>query len=1119
MPDSKITTLLKKVGQVSQVKEFQESLKIAEENRISSSPLTIHLKGVIGSLISYLIGLHKAQHNLVVICETEEEVQFIESDLSECGIRSYKSFPAYNRRPYDKNGISDASVLIQRTELLQQVIDNELSIILCSADALFDQVQNPEAFKAGQLVLKKNHEYDFQAIESHLLEHGYRKVRFVDEPGEMAIRGGIIDIFPYSGEYPIRVEFFGDEVESIRQFDADSQRSISFLDSISIVPDISHNPDQEYQSFINYLSGHYHFLLKDETLIRSRLEKKYQEAEERFNPKEHTQEPAKLYYNGQFLKEEIQAKALSIGFIGFCNLPQVVKVLDFKAQAQPDFNGVIQRLKEDISSLSARNIELSICCDNQGQVERFEELLGEASSTYHYQLLSQSIHRGFVLEDAKLAVYTDHQVFNRYHRPKLRKRRFSGGISFKEIHDLNLGDYVVHVDYGIGTFAGFKKIEVKGVVQEVVVLEYQENSTLYVNLSSLHKLQKYSAKEGTAPRITKLGSGEWAKKKAQTRAKVKDIARDLIDLYAKRKMQKAFAFSDDNPWQVEMEARFEFEETIDQDQTISLVKSDMMSEQPMDRLVCGDVGFGKTEVAIRAAFKAVMDHKQVAVLVPTTLLADQHFKTFERRMNDFPVKIESLSRFKSSKEQKQIIEAAKNGEVDILIGTHRILSKDLTFKDLGLIVIDEEQRFGVAAKEKLKALKASVDVLTLTATPIPRTLQFSLMGARDLSIISTPPPNRQPVETEIHSFDEGLIKDAIIQEISRGGQVFFIHNRVKNIDEMAHMIRSLVPEIRVRHAHGQMKASELEKIIHDFYNHRFDVLVSTNIVENGIDISNANTILINHAENFGLAELHQLRGRVGRSNRKAFCYLVTKPIDQLTPEARKRLLALEEFSELGSGFNIAMRDLDIRGAGDILGGEQSGFINDIGFELYTKILDETVQELKETEFNHLFDTKTSKPKTPETIIEMDDSALLPHHYVMDNVERLNLYRKLANTTKPEDISDWIDEVKDRFGPLPEEAERLHQTRTLQWYASQLYFVKITLRVGKMWCMCPKTTSELGSFYYEESNFTDQLARIKGVAPEQFRLIQKDDAIRFLFEEISDLTAATQLLKMIHESQN
>ena len=1117
MPDSKVTTLREKVGQVSQVKEFQESQKIAEENRISSSPLTIHLKGVVGSLISYLIALHKAQHNLVVICETEEELQFIESDLSECGIRSYKSFPAYNRRPYDKNGISDASVLIQRTELLQQVIDNELSIILCSADALFDQVQNPEAFKAGQLVLKKNHEYDFQTIESHLLEHGYRKVRFVDEPGEMAIRGGIIDIFPYSGEYPIRVEFFGDEVESIRQFDADSQRSISFLDSISIVPDISHNPDQEYQSFINYLSGHYHFLLKDETLIRSRLEKKYQEAEERFNPKEHTQEPAKLYYNGQFLKEEIQAKALSIGFIGFCDLPQDVKVLDFKAQAQPDFNGVIQRLKEDISSLSARNIELSICCDNQGQVERFEELLGEASSTYHYQLLSQSIHRGFVLEDAKLAVYTDHQVFNRYHRPKLRKRRFSGGISFKEIHDLNLGDYVVHVDYGIGTFAGFKKIEVKGVVQEVVVLEYQENSTLYVNLSSLHKLQKYSAKEGTAPRITKLGSGEWAKKKAQTRAKVKDIARDLIDLYAKRKMQKAFAFSDDNPWQVEMEARFEFEETIDQDQAISLVKSDMMSEQPMDRLVCGDVGFGKTEVAIRAAFKAVMDHKQVAVLVPTTLLADQHFKTFERRMNDFPVKIESLSRFKSSKEQKQIIEAAKNGEVDILIGTHRILSKDLTFKDLGLIVIDEEQRFGVAAKEKLKALKASVDVLTLTATPIPRTLQFSLMGARDLSIISTPPPNRQPVETEIHSFDEGLIKDAIIQEISRGGQVFFIHNRVKNIDEMAHMIRSLVPKIRVRHAHGQMKSSELEKIIRDFYNHRFDVLVSTNIVENGIDISNANTILINHAENFGLAELHQLRGRVGRSNRKAFCYLVTKPIDQLTPEARKRLLALEEFSELGSGFNIAMRDLDIRGAGDILGGEQSGFINDIGFELYTKILDETVQELKETEFNHLFDTKKSKPKTPETIIEMDDSALLPHHYVMDNVERLNLYRKLANTTKPDDISDWIDEVKDRFGPLPEEAERLHQTRTLQWYASQLYFVKITLRVGKMWCMCPKTKSELGSFYYEESNFTDQLTRIKGVATEQFRLIQKDDAIRFLFEEISDLTAAIELLKMIHEA--
>lgn len=1119
MPYHQVAELLKKIGNVPTVKAFQSELRNTESNTTIDSPLQLHLKRITGSLLSYLIALHNAKQSLVVVCETEEELQFIASDLSECGITSFKSFPAFNRRPYDKDIISDSSILIQRTELLQQVLDKELSIILCSADSLFDQIQHPESFQAGQLLLEKNKEYDFQDVETHLVDHGYRRVRFVDEPGEMAIRGGIVDIFPYAGEYPIRLEFFGDEIESIREFDADSQRSIAFLDKINIVPDISHNPNREYQSFISYLQGHYHFLLKDETLIRSRLQKKFKEAEERFNPKDHDLSPHELFYSGNNLMEELQSKALSISYAGFSEPLSEVKVLDFNAQAQPDFNGIIQRLKEDITSLSERKIELTICCDNQGQVERFEELLDPVTSTFQYALLSQSIHRGFILEDARIAVYTDHQIFNRYHRPKVKKRRFSGGISFKEIHDLNLGDYVVHVDYGISKFAGFKKIEVKGVLQEVVVLEYQENSTLYVNLSSLHKLQKYSAKEGTAPRITKLGSGEWAKKKAQTRAKVKDIARDLIDLYAKRKMQKAFAYSDDTPWQVEMEARFEFEETVDQDQAIRLVKTDMMSEQPMDRLVCGDVGFGKTEVAIRAAFKAVMDHKQVAVLVPTTLLADQHFKTFERRMKDFPVKIEALSRFKSAKEQKTIIEGAKKGDIDILIGTHRILSKDLAFKDLGLIVIDEEQRFGVAAKEKLKALKATVDVLTLTATPIPRTLQFSLMGARDLSIISTPPPNRQPVETEIHSFDEGLIKDAIIQEISRGGQVFFIHNRVKNIDEMAHMIRSLVPEIRVRHAHGQMKASELEKIIRDFYDHRFDVLVSTNIVENGIDISNANTILINHAENFGLAELHQLRGRVGRSNRKAFCYLVTKPIELLTPEARKRLIALEEFSELGSGFNIAMRDLDIRGAGDILGGEQSGFINDIGFELYTKILDETVQELKETEFNHLFDTEKSKPKTPETTIEMDESALLPHHYVMDNVERLNLYRKLANATKPEQLSDWKDEVKDRFGPLPEEAVRLYQTRELQWYASQLYFVKITLRVGKMWCMCPKTKSELGSFYYEQAHFTQQLSQIKEVANDQFRLIQKEDAIRFLFEEITDITSAIQLLKRIYESQN
>ena len=1112
-------SLLNDIIQHSAFQQYYQFLKKSEsEDSGRLDPLRVELKQVISSLLSFLIaGIHHKKP-VVYICENDDEMRITESDLLELGIEKVLSFPSLQRRPYDKGAIVDASSMVQRTEVLQYISDRNDYIILCSAEGLFDFVQDPESFQSATLELEKSKEYQFEQIQEHLALHGYQNVRFVDEPGEMAIRGGILDIYPYSGEYPIRIEFFGNEIESIREFDADSQRSVAFLDRVSIVPDISNIQQESLQSFLHFLDDKVHFVVKDESLIVSSLTKLYDEAVERYDPKDQELPPEKLFLDVPSFRKIIHQKAASLSYIGFSESTTFDQTISFDARPQPDFNGVIKQVTEDIERQSKLGFTTHICCDNQGQVERFEELLPAVSPSHKYSLLSQSLNKGFILEHLKLAVYTDHQIFNRYHRPKIKKRRYSGGISFKEIYDLNLGDYVVHVDYGIGKFSGFKKIEVKGVLQEVVVVQYQESSTLYVNLSSLHKLQKYSAKEGMAPRVTKLGSGEWARKKAQTRKKVKDIARELIELYAKRKMQKAFAYSADNAWQVEMEARFEFEETLDQDSAIKAVKEDMMNEQPMDRLVCGDVGFGKTEVAIRSAFKAVMDNKQVAVLVPTTLLADQHLKTFSKRMNDFPVKVDALSRFKSAKEQKEILNGVKTGEVDILIGTHRILSKDIAFKDLGLIIIDEEQRFGVSAKEKLKALKASVDVLTLTATPIPRTLQFSLMGARDLSIITTPPPNRRPVQTEIHSFDEPLIRDAIVQEISRGGQAFFIHNRVGNIEEVAHMIHSLVPEIRVRYAHGQMKAAELEKIIQDFYNHRFDVLISTNIVENGIDISNANTIIINDADRFGLAELHQLRGRVGRSNRKAFCYLITRPVDQLTPEARKRLIALEEFSDLGSGFNIAMRDLDIRGAGDILGGEQSGFINDIGFELYTKILDEAVQEVKEQEFNHLFDGGEKRLAIPETQIEMDESALLPQQYVTDNVERLNLYRKLAKADTIEEINDWKSEVEDRFGPFPSEATRLWQSKMLQYYASNLYFVKITLRVGKMWCMCPKVKSALGRSYYKAPLFTNILNQIKQATGDAHTIIQKDDAIRFLFEEVENISVAIDLLKKIYESQ-
>ncbi|HET6527727.1 MAG TPA: transcription-repair coupling factor, partial [Balneolaceae bacterium] len=714
------------------------------------------------------------------------------------------------------------------------------------------------------------------------------------------------------------------------------------------------------------------------------------------------------------------------------------------------------------------------------------------------------------LKEQGLAVYTDHQIFNRYHRPKVRKKRKSGGISFKELRDLNIGDYVVHVDYGIGKFAGFKKIEVRGVEQESVVLRYKEDSVLYVNVSNLHKIEKYSGKEGTQPRVTKLGSGQWARKKAQTKKKVKDIARDLIKLYAKRKSQKAFDYSPDNSWQTEMEARFEFEETPDQRDTIEAVKEDMESTTPMDRLICGDVGFGKTEIAVRAAFKAVMDHKQVAVLVPTTILADQHYKTFSRRMKDFPVSVDVISRFRTKKEQKETLEKLETGKVDIIVGTHRLTSKDVKFDDLGLLIVDEEQRFGVKAKEKLKEYRATVDVLNLTATPIPRTLQFSLMGARDLSIINTPPQNRQPVETEIHSYNEDLIRDAITQEISRGGQVFFIHNRVKNIEAMANMIRRLLPNIRVRFAHGQMSSAKLEKIIEDFYDHKFDVLLSTNIVENGIDISNANTMIINRADRFGLAELHQLRGRVGRSNRKAFCYLITPPIQTLTEEARKRLLALEEFSDLGSGFNIAMRDLDIRGAGDILGAKQSGFINDLGFELYQKILNDAVKELKNQEFSEVFKDVEPEIELPETQVEFDLPALLKSNYVADSVERLNLYRKLAKAENLEAIKDWKEEIQDRFGPVPAAAQNLITAAVIKLYASQLFITKVRIRSNRMWLECPKQDSELGEEFYGE-RFQSFLQLLQNKAEGRFKLIQKDDKVRFVIQEIAGLEEAAEFL--------
>ncbi|HKJ46831.1 MAG TPA: transcription-repair coupling factor [Balneolales bacterium] len=1104
-------------------KLVQSDLPLKEIEQHLKKHHSIKLDRFVGSTSSFLIqALQKRGRKILAVYPEHESAQFLKSDLDALEVQNNLLFPPTNHKPYDSRQFLDSGAMVHRSEVLESISNNDSYTIITSSEALFDKIASPESFSKATLKLSKGDQWELEDLEANLLDQGYSRVSFVDNPGEFAQRGGIFDVFPFSGEYPVRLEFFGDEVDSIREFDPDSQRSIAYLDTTHLVPNVDQLDKEHKMDLFQYLDDDTIVVVFNLPLVYAELEKRYQAAGERYLELHDDEELDLLPPDDLFLTPEVFKQNMvnhpSVFMGGLLSQLKADWEFALDASPQPDFNSTIKLLKANIRDLSDKGYDVYILCDNEGQRDRFEDLLGEHDKKNRYHLSIETIHQGFLLHKQGIAIYTDHQIFNRYHRPNLKSQRKRGGISFKELRDLNVGDFVVHVDYGIGKFAGFTKIKVRDIEQEAVKLKYKADSVLYVNLTSLHKLQKYSGKDGTQPKLTKLGSGEWARKKAKTKKRLKDIARDLIELYAKRKAQKAFAYSKDNEWQTELEASFRYEETPDQISAIDAVKDDMQQPTPMDRLVCGDVGFGKTEVAVRAAFKAVMNNKQVALLVPTTILADQHYQTFKERMANFPVKVDVISRFRTKAEQKEILKKTAEGKIDILVGTHRITSKDIKFKDLGLLIVDEEQRFGVSAKEKLKEFRATVDVLTLTATPIPRTLHMSLMGARDLSIINTPPPNRQPVYTEIHSFDSNLIRDAIMQETTRGGQVFIIHNRVKNISEFADMIQKLVPNTRVRFAHGQMTGTQLEKIITQFYHHKFDVLVSTNIVENGLDISNANTIIINRADRFGLSELHQLRGRVGRSNRKAYCYLITPPLEDLSVEARKRLLALEEYSDLGSGFNIAMRDLDIRGAGDVLGAEQSGFINEIGFELYTKILNDAVKELKETEFKGLFDEVEVNVDHPETSVEFDLSALLPNNYVADNVERLNLYRKLAEAQEPEEIDDWKSEVTDRFGPLPNEGQNLIKAAFIKLYASRLFMTKVTIRAKKMWLMCPNSKTEDGVAFYEDGRFKNIVQNLQQNFKDKFKVVQKNDSVRLVIDDIPNLDAAITFLQELADKK-
>ncbi|MBT0812083.1 transcription-repair coupling factor [Litoribacter ruber] len=1033
---------------------------------------TFHLKGVYGSLDMVLAStlFEQLSSHQLIVAHDKEEAAYLASDLSSLIDQEIYIFPTSYKKPYQHDEVENANVLM-RAEILNLISDKDKGklLIVTYPEALFEKVINKKSLKENTFTAQKGEKVDVEFISELLTTYDFEKTDFVYEPGQFAIRGGIIDIFSFAHDEPYRLDLFGREIESIRTFDPETQLSIAEIDKINIIPNVQTKLLQEVrQSFIEFLPKDTIIWFKDFQQNLDMLDTAYQKTVDKYEsltqdgqPKKLLNTPAELFENAASFKKQLEP----FNKIEFGNkfYLSAKKTYEFDVSPQPSFNKNFDLLVDNLGENAEKRYINIICSESEKQIERLLNIFEELDPTLKVQTLSMNLRQGFVDKSQKIACYTDHQIFDRYHRYKTKaKASKTKALTLKELKSLNPGDYVVHVDYGVGRFAGLEKVDVNGNFQEAVRLIFRDDDLLYVNIHSLHKISKYSGQEGTAPSMSKLGSPEWENKKSKVKKKVKDIAKDLISLYAKRRNAPGHQYKPDSVLQVELESSFLYDDTPDQAVATTDVKADMEKQYPMDRLVCGDVGFGKTEIAIRAAFKAVNDRKQVAILVPTTILAMQHYQTFKERLQDFPVKVDYINRFRTTKEIKEITKQVTSGEIDILVGTHRIVNKDIKFRDLGLLVIDEEQKFGVKVKDQLKELRVNVDVLTLTATPIPRTLHFSLMGARDLSVIATPPPNRQPVTTEIHTFQEEVIRDAVAYEIRRGGQVFFVHNRVGEIDSIANLIMRLVPDAKVVGAHGQMDGKKLEKIMVDFIEGEFDVLVSTNIIESGLDIPNANTIIINRAHMFGLSDLHQMRGRVGRSNKKAFCYLLTPPTSGLTPEARKRLQTLEEFSDLGDGFKVAMRDLDIRGAGNLLGAEQSGFITDLGFEMYHKILDEAVQELKENEFAALFEDDLKEKVevlVQDCVIETDMELLIPESYVSNISERLSLYSKLDNIKTEEELEKFSASLQDRFGQIPEVVKSLLETVRLRWLAEKLGFEKLVLKNGVMKCYFVPSSKE------------------------------------------------------------
>jgi transcription-repair coupling factor (superfamily II helicase) len=1054
---------------------FVKSLQTQKlEISIAKNENNILLKGLIGSSLSFLVSsiFSKNQKLTLFILENKETAAYHFNDLEKLN-NNVVFYPESYKNPYTTSNIDNSNILL-RADVLNKINSKPNNyLVVTYYKALFEKVVTKSELQKNTLKIKVEDELSIDFINEILFEYEFSRVDFVTQPGDFSVRGGIIDVFSFSNDKPYRIEFFGDEITRIRSFDLESQLSIKNYNEIKIIPNIQ--SDIKIENRVNFLDilppngiiflKNSKYLLKEIKLLFKKsisLYKDLSDSTVQLKPKE-------LFSSSKEIKSSlIKHKLIEIGSNSIFNENEI----KYDINPQPSFNKSFDLLIDNLNNYEKLGFKNYLCCANEQQKNRFSDIFDNLDLDVSYTPIILPLYQGFIDNDNKIICYTDHQIFDRYHKYKIKdvyaKKQ---ALNIKELTKLKVGDFITHIDHGIGKFGGLKKISVEGKMQESIKLIYGERDTLYLSIHSLHKITKYNSKDGKSPKIYKLGSKAWKVLKQKTRAKVKVIAYDLIKLYAKRKNQKGFQYSRDSSLQHELEASFIYEDTPDQVSSTVDVKNDMESHKPMDRLICGDVGFGKTEIAIRAAFKAVDNNKQVAILVPTTILAFQHYKTFSSRLKDFPVSIDYLNRFRTSKDKKNIIEEISNGKIDIIIGTHQIVNKSINFKDLGLLIVDEEQKFGVSIKEKLKNIKENVDVLTLSATPIPRTLQFSLMAARDLSIINTAPPNRYPISSEVVRFSESIIRDAITLEILRGGQVFFIHNRIENIIEVAGLIQRLVPDARIRVGHGRLEGRKLEQLMLDFMEGSFDVLVSTTIVESGLDVPNANTIFINNANNFGLSDLHQMRGRVGRTNKKAYCYFITPDYSTMTDDARKRITALEEHTELGSGFNIAMKDLEIRGAGDLLGGEQSGFINDMGFETYQKILNETIEELKQNEFKDLYQNEKSENYISEVSIDTDFELLFPDSYIKSVNERLQLYSELNKIINISQLNNFETMLEDRFGNLPYQVEDLLVTVKIKWLAIELGFEKVVMkkRIIKAYFIKDKNSD-----YFKSAIFTSIL---------------------------------------------